>query len=57
MYKLLIKMVPRGGINRSASGTDTRLFREIVNLYFFIFQQLRWRPLRDFALRCITMHN
>jgi hypothetical protein len=47
-------MVPKGGINRSALGTDTRIFRTSVNLYFFIIQQFMGRPLRDFALRCIT---
>jgi hypothetical protein len=31
-------MVPRGGINRSALGTDTRIFRKNSDLYFCIFQ-------------------
>ena len=42
------------GRNRT---TDTRIFRGIGNLYFFIFQQLMGRPLPWFAQQCMTMHN
>jgi hypothetical protein len=47
----------RGGINRSALGIDTRIFRLIIYLYFFIIQQLIGHSLRDFAPQSITTHN
>ena len=44
-------------VRGSAIGTEMSIFRMIGNLYFYIFQKLMGRSLRDFALRSITMHN